>query len=209
MKYKNILFDLDGTISNTSAGIFFCFKKTFEEFGIDQSKYNLNEFIGPPLTFSMGLIFEDRAEDALRFFRDLYKDHYCDNELYDGMTDLLASLKQKGYVLGVATSKHQPMAFEVLEKLGVLQYFDFVYGALPNRGEKDEILFDLLLEQDLKKEETVLVGDTVYDMRGAQKVGIDAIGVTYGFGEKKDFVQYHPVAVFDDTTQVKKFLIND
>lgn len=210
MKYKTILFDLDGTISNTSSGIIFCLKATFEKFGVDWSLYDLYEFIGPPLTTTCQMIAgEDYSPaEVLEYFRDLYKDHVYDNVLYDGMKELLSFLKQSGFAIGVATSKYQPMAFKVLEKLGVLPFFDFVYGALPDRGEKDEIL-SAIFEDDLaQKKTTVLVGDTVYDMRGAQKVGIDAVAVTYGFGKLRDLQQYSPVAICKDTAQLKDFFKN-
>lgn len=211
MKYKTVLFDLDGTISDTSKGIIFCLKETFKKFGADESRYNLYDFIGPPLATTCELIASDGNDPAevLAYFRELYKDHFYDNVLYDGIKDLLGFLKQKGFRLGVATSKYQPMAFDVLERLGVLQYFDFVYGALPNRGEKHQVLSALFFDQKAQKETTVLVGDTFYDMRGAQTVGIDAIAVTYGFGKREDFAPYNPVAVFDNTKQIKEFFENN
>ncbi|MBR5251099.1 MAG: HAD-IA family hydrolase [Clostridia bacterium] len=210
MKYETILFDLDGTISDTSAGIIFCLKETFKEFGADINKYNLFDFIGPPLSSTCELIAGDgnNPEEVLAFFRNLYKDHIYDNVLYEGIVDLFASLKQKGYFLGVATSKYQPMAVKVLDRLGVLKYFDFVYGALENRGEKHQVLQAIFDDQKANKSTTVLVGDTFYDMRGAQTVGIDAIGVTYGFGKKEDLIPYNPVKICENTKQIKDYLID-
>lgn len=206
MKYETILFDLDGTISDTSAGIIFCLKETFKKFGTDPNKYDLFSFIGPPLVNTCAIIAGDghNPEEVLGYFRNLYKDHIYDNRLYDGMAQLLAGLKQKGYKTGVATSKYQPMAIKVLEKLGVLQYFDFVYGALENRGEKHEVLEAIFTDGNAKKATSVLIGDTMYDARGAQKVGIDLIGVTYGFGKRKDFEPYNPVCVCDNVQELKK-----
>lgn len=206
MKYETILFDLDGTISDTSAGIIFCLTETFKHFGADLTKYNLFDFIGPPLVTTCALIAGDgySPDEVLTYFRELYKDHIYDNRLYDGMKELLADLKQKGYKTGVATSKYQPMAVKVLERLDVLQYFDFVYGALENRGEKHEVLNAIFDDGKAKKETTVLIGDTFYDMRGAQRVGIDAIGVTYGFGKREDLVGYNPVNICNTTDEIKK-----
>jgi len=210
MKYKTVLFDLDGTISDTSRGIIFCLTETFKHYGADLTKYNLFSFIGPPLTDTCAKIAGDKhdPDEVLAFFRNLYKDHIYDNVLYDGIKELLGALKQKGYVLGVATSKYQPMAHTVLDRLGVLEYFDFVYGALENRGEKHQVLQAIFDDQKANKSTTVLVGDTFYDMRGAQRVGIDAIGVTYGFGKKEDLIPYNPVKIFKNTKQIKDFLVN-
>ena len=207
MKYKTVLFDLDGTISNTSFGIIKCLKKTFVEFGVNPNDYDLYKFIGPPLIWTFNHVLGNDAKqfEALEYFRKLYADHMYENELYDGVGDLLAALKSGGFELGVATSKYQPMAVKVLKELGVLAIFDFVYGALPDRGEKDEILTAIFDDGLAEKENSVLVGDTFYDMRGAKKVGIDCIGVTYGFGKKEDFAEYSPVAVCDNTKQLKKF----
>ena len=84
------------------------------------------------------------------------------------------------------------------------KYFDFVYGALENRGEKHEVLNAIFDDGKAKKETTVLIGDTFYDMRGAQRVGIDAIGVTYGFGKREDLVGYNPVNICNTTDEIKK-----
>lgn len=206
MKYETVLFDLDGTISDTSAGIILCLTETFKKFGTDPNKYNLFDFIGPPLVTTCALIAGDghNPDEVLGYFRNLYKDHIYDNRLYDGITQLLVELRQKGYKTGVATSKYQPMAVKVLEKLGVLEYFDFVYGALENRGEKHEVLNAIFDDEKAQKSTTVLIGDTIYDMKGAQKVGIDAIGVTYGFGKREDLEKYSPIAICESAEEVKK-----
>ena len=205
-KYKTVLFDLDGTISNTSEGILLCLKKVFVKYGINPDDYNLYQFIGPPLLWTFNYVLGDGMDQfrALEDFRKEYADHMYDNTLYDGVEDLLIYLKGKGYTVGVATSKYEPMAYKVLEKLGVLGYFDFVYGALENRGEKHEVLEAILADGNAKKATSVLIGDTMYDARGAQKVGIDLIGVTYGFGKRKDFEPYNPVCVCDNVQELEK-----
>lgn len=205
-KYKTVLFDLDGTISNTSEGILFCLKKVFVKYGINPDDYNLYQFIGPPLLWTFNYVLGDGMDQfrALEDFRKEYADHMYDNTLYDGVEDLLIYLKGKGYTVGVATSKYEPMAYKVLEKLGVLGYFDFVYGALENRGEKDEILHAIFTDGKAEKSTTVLIGDTFYDLRGAQREKIDAIAVTYGFGKREDFDCYSPVTVCDTARQIKE-----
>lgn len=206
-KYNTVLFDLDGTISNTSMGIIKCLKRTFIHFGINPDDYDLYKFIGPPLIWTFNHVLGEGAKqfEALEYFRSLYSKHIYENTLYEGIDDLLLSLKLANYALGVATSKYQPMALKVLKRLDVLRYFDFVYGALADRGEKDEIILAVFADSKAKKEDTILIGDTFYDMRGAQKVGIDCIGVTYGFGKREDFAQYSPVAICDNTKQLKAF----
>ncbi len=206
-KYSTVLFDLDGTISNTSAGIIKCLKRTFIEFGVNPNEYDLYKFIGPPLIWTFNHILGDGAKqfEALNFFRNLYSKHMFENTLYEGIDDLLLSLKRAKYTLGVATSKYEPMAVKVLKRLDVLRFFDFVYGALADRAEKDEIILAVFADGKAKKDETIIIGDTFYDMRGAKKVGIDCIGVTYGFGKREDFIEYSPVAICDNTKQLKAF----
>ncbi len=205
-KYKTVLFDLDGTISDTSAGILTCLEKVFRKYGANPDAYDLRKFIGPPLSWTFHHVFGDGSVqfDALADFRREYAEHMYDNVLYDGIKDLLVYLKEKGYKLGVATSKYEPMAEKVLKKLGVRDYFDFVYGALENRGEKDEILHAVFADGNAERESSVLVGDTFYDLRGASKENIDCIAVTYGFGNPEDYVGYFPIAVCDNARLLKE-----
>lgn len=138
MKYNTIIFDLDGTISNTESGIFKAFRKMMKEFGVDESKFDLKKFIGPPIQWSFYQIFGDdmRLFKALDYFRGVYLDFMTDNTLYDGVKELLEKLAADGFALGVATSKYEPYAVKVLKELGVLEYFGFVFGSIGDRNEK-------------------------------------------------------------------------
>ena len=184
MKYNTIIFDLDGTISNTESGIFKAFRKMMKEFGVDESKFDLKKFIGPPIQWSFYQIFGDdmRLFKALDYFRGVYLDFMTDNTLYDGVKELLEKLAADGLALGVATSKYEPYAVKVLKELGVFE------------------------GKNLDVKSCLLVGDTLYDMRGAAACGMDVLGVTYGFGRAEDFEEYNPVAVCENTKQIYKFI---
>ena len=208
MKYNTIIFDLDGTISNTESGIFKAFRKMMKEFGVDESKFDLKKFIGPPIQWSFYQIFGDdmRLFKALDYFRGVYLDFMTDNTLYDGVKELLEKLAADGFALGVATSKYEPYAVKVLKELGVLEYFGFVFGSIGDRNEKADVRRAAIEGKNLDVKSCLLVGDTLYDMRGAAACGMDVLGVTYGFGRAEDFEEYNPVAVCENTKQIYTFI---
>lgn len=147
-----------------------------------------------------------RLFKALDYFRGVYLDFMTDNTLYDGVKELLEKLAADGLALGVATSKYEPYAVKVLKELGVLEYFGFVFGSVGDRNEKADVLRAAVEGKNLDVKSCLLVGDTLYDMRGAAACGMDVLGVTYGFGRAEDFEEYNPVAVCENTKQIYKFI---
>lgn len=194
IKYKYILFDLDGTISESAGGI----RKSLEQAIISLGKPlpNLDDYtkyIGPPLidTFrNYCRLTEEDSRRGLEFYRDFYnkKGKYI-NKLYKGIEELLEKLKNSDAKVAVCSSKHQQFADEVVDILGISHFFDAVCGSNFDGSRKDKK--DLIpyavstLGGDFKndRKNTVLIGDTYFDARGARICNVDFIGVEYGYGD--------------------------
>lgn len=192
-KYNVVLFDLDGTLLDTSPGIFNSvrFAESQMEFQpISDNK--LKSFVGPPPIESYMNnygVSHEKAVEATKFHRQYGAENgIYEAKVYEGIPELLAQLKDKGYKLGVCTLKRQDIAEKVLNNFELLHYFDTVVG-IDNqesltKADTINIALDNLNYSD--KSKVVLIGDSMYDADGADKANIDFIGVTYGFGLQKD-----------------------
>ena len=192
-RYLYVLFDLDGTVSRSAEGIRASLEYAVKELGVempDLSDYT--RYIGPPLidTFKNLVGLDDeQAEIGSHLYRSYYsKRGKLLNHAYDGIRDLLRSLGEQGCRLAVCTSKYEPFAKEIIDILGLTDYFDAVCGSNLDGSRKDKR--DLIpyavktLGGDFSKDaaKTVLIGDTFYDARGARECGVDFVGVEYGYG---------------------------
>lgn len=192
-KYKYVLFDLDGTVSESALGIRVSLEHAIKEIG--KPLPNLDDYtlyIGPPLidTFRNLCHFtEEESAQGVEIYRDYY-DTYgkFKNKLYDGMKDVLTALRNQGAKLAVCTSKYEKFAEEIVELLGVSDYFDAVCGSTLDGSRKDKkdlipyAVKTLGGDFDAERENTVMLGDTYFDARGARICNVDFIGVKYGYG---------------------------
>ena len=199
-RYRYVLFDLDGTISRSAEGIRASLEHAIKQLDVempDLSDYT--KYIGPPLidTFKNLVGLDDkRAEIGSHLYRSYYsKRGKMLNYAYDGIVPLLESLKSRGIKLAVCTSKYEPFAREIIEILELENYFDAVCGSnIDGRRKDKKDLIPYAVEAlggsfERDKEQTVLLGDTFYDARGAVECGIDFIGVEYGYGDKDAMVR--------------------
>ena len=193
-KYDVIAFDLDGTLTNPEKGLVAGFQYAFDKMGIEyESRESLKRFIGPPLFDEWKKCFglsDEKCAETLRVFR-VYYDVYGwrENELYEGITEMLASLKASGKTLLVATSKPEKVANKVLHFFDIAKYFDFISAATldKTRDKKREVLeYALSAVNSPEKEKCILVGDRIFDAEGARLVGIDSMGVLYGHGSREE-----------------------
>lgn len=193
-KYEIALFDLDGTISASAEGIKYCLMKTLDIMGKshpDLSDYS--KYIGPPLlhTFqNLCGLSAIEAQQAVEIYVKLYDvDGLRQNKLFDGIEETLKILKDNGVRLAVCSSKHEAIATQVVELLGVYEYFDKICGSTIDGTRKEkEDLIPYALEK-LGADETdrvVMIGDTKFDCKGAVYCCVDFIGVTYGYGTLSD-----------------------
>ncbi|MGN1016791.1 MAG: HAD family hydrolase [Faecousia sp.] len=197
---KSILFDLDGTLTDSGEGIMNCAQLALEHFGIHvPDRDTLRVFVGPPLhdTFRKFGVPEDQVDEAIRIYRSRYVPiGKFENTPYPGIRELLEKLCAQGHRLYVATSKPEDMSVEILEHFDLAKYFDHICGASldRSRSSKDAVIA-YLLEQYSRGEEMIMVGDTVFDILGAAAHGIPAVGVTWGYGNPEEMKKAGAAAI--------------
>ena len=209
--YKYIIFDFDGTINNTSPGIYATFTKVLERYGVDASVIDLSEHIGPPLTDSYTrLLGAEKCLEAIELHKKVYAEiNAIENSfLYEGIVEVLEQLYASGkYVLSIASSKYEPHAITSLKYHKLTKYFAYVYGQTEQRGFKAEVLRQLIEDNGFDKSQCLMIGDTMHDVDGACSNGIDVVAVTYGFGKREDLEQANVVAICDNPHQILELLL--
>lgn len=207
---KAILFDLDGTLTDSSEGIMKCCRYAMENYNITLSDEQLRAFIGPPLrlVFAENSVPESEVEAALA----RYRERYCtigkyENRPYDGIDKLLKRLVVAGHRLFVATSKPEALSVDIVEHFSLRKYFIDVCGATfdKSRDSKEKVIEYLLSKHNLSGE-IIMVGDTVFDVEGAAKCGIPTVGVSWGFGEKKKLLEAGALTVVDTMDELFEVL---
>lgn len=203
---KAVLFDLDGTLVDTSEGITKCAQFTLEKYGIHVPDLNdLKCFIGPPLTYSFTKHYgftEEQAKEAIGVYRSRYAPigiYEC--QIFPHVKEAIIELKKRGYRIGVASSKPEPSCKVVLEHFDIIDLFDDIVGSTFDGriNTKQDVLEEVFRRwSDLQKEDMVLIGDTMFDVEGANLCGIDTIAVSFGFGNVEDMLQAGAKAVCDD-----------
>ena len=200
MTVKSILFDLDGTLTDSGEGIMKCAIYALAHYGIDApSEAELRAFVGPPLTESFARfgVPQDQLAKAVEIYRSRYIPiGRFENAPYPGIRELLERLKADGHRLYVATSKPEWMSIEILEHFDLAKYFDMICGAATDfsRNRKEAVIAHLLNECGAQ-ENPIMVGDTVYDVIGAKEHGIPTIGVDWGYGKNEDMENAGAIAI--------------
>ena len=211
--YDIILFDFDGTVYDTLEGITKSVQYALNKQGVEAEIKELRCFAGPPL-LDMFMekygFYEETAEKAVLDFRERYKPiGIYESRVFPGIPELLKKLKDRGKILGIATSKPQIMAEQLLEKEGIIKYFDAVCGSSPNgnNNSKREVLSCALKKLRKNNESAVLVGDTKYDVLGAHQCGVPCIGVEYGYGAEGELLKAGADIVAEDMDKLLEILI--
>lgn len=190
---KAILFDLDGTLTDSGEGILNCATVTLEHFGLPvPPRDEMRVFVGPPLrdTFFKYGVPADRLDEAVAVYRKRYVPiGMFENHPYPGIEELLKKLIAQGHKLYVATSKPEWMSIEILTKFGLSSYFTIIAGSTMDgvRDAKADVIA-YLLEQTGNIENAIMVGDTAFDVIGASAHGIPTIGVSWGYGTVESMV---------------------
>jgi phosphoglycolate phosphatase len=193
---KIVLFDLDGTITDSSEGIVNSIKYALSRLGFpEEPTEKIKQFIGPPLqqTFKINYGITD-YQNAVTIYREYYAEKgIYENRLYDGIVAVLDQLKNEGYTIGLATGKPTYYSHIILKHFKIDHYFNAVVGSNMDgtRGEKPEIIRDVLAELNYDKElhEVVMIGDRKHDVHGAHHHQIKCIGVTYGYAEGNELIE--------------------
>lgn len=191
MASKAVLFDLDGTLTDSGEGIINCAILALEHFGLPiPSREEMRVFVGPPLTesFINHGVPADRADEAVQVYRSRYIPiGKYENSPYPGIRELLETLHSHGHRLYVATSKPEGMSVDILNHFDLAKYFTRICGAsMDTSRNTKEAVIAYLLETTGEKDNMVMVGDTKFDIIGAKHHGIPAIGVSWGYGKVED-----------------------
>lgn len=188
---KAILFDLDGTLTDSGEGIMNCAKLALEHYGLPiPSEAELRTFVGPPLhdSFIRFGVPAQEADNAIKIYRSRYIPiGKFENHPYAGIQKVLEKLKALGHTLYVATSKPETMSVEILEHFDMAKYFDIIAGASfdRSRSSKEDVIA-YLLDQCGDYDQKIMVGDTAFDVIGAKVHGIPTVGVAWGYGKVED-----------------------
>ena len=192
--FRTVLFDLDGTLTDSSASILNCVRYALEKMNMEiPDETVLKKFLGPPLVDSFKNYFDftdESAAEAVTFYREYFSTKgLLENAVYNGITELLDHLKSLDKKLIVATSKPEPFTNRILEHFDLMKYFDFAAGSkLDNtRCKKAEVISYALSSCNITDlSDVVMIGDREHDIIGANDIGIDSIGVLYGYGSLQE-----------------------
>jgi len=197
---KTILFDLDGTLTDSGEGIINCVIYALERFGLPiPPRDSLRYFVGPPLheSFIRQGVPADRAEEAVAVYRERYIPiGMFENSPYPGVRELLDNLKAEGHTLYVASSKPEWMCVQILEHFGLSGYFEMICGATMDTSRTNkEAVIQYLIQKNGRTDNMIMVGDTKFDVLGAKAHGIPCIGVSWGYGSIREMEQAGAVSV--------------
>lgn len=212
--YRYILFDLDGTLTDPGRGITNSVAYALDKFGITVTdKRELYKFIGPPLVDSFMNYYgfsEEDANKAVAYYREYFKPKgIYENEMYDGVPELLKCLKAQGKSVILATSKPEIFAHEILKHFGIFTYFDFAAGATldSTRSRKADVIAYALDSMGITdKSLCLMVGDRAQDINGARENGIDSLGVLFGYGDRAELENANATYIAESVSDILKFI---
>ena len=192
--WHTILFDLDGTLTDPKEGITSAFAYALRQFGIEADPDTLTSVIGPPLRDSFMELYgfdEQQAAEAIRQYRVYFADRgWAENVPYPGIHELLERLQSEGKRLIVATSKPEEFTLRIMDHFGLAPYFSLLCGAPMDEsdgGKKENVIAAALRRAGVADTDgVVMVGDRRYDILGAHKNNLPAIGVLYGYGSRAE-----------------------
>ncbi|WP_455716729.1 HAD family hydrolase, partial [Anaerosporobacter sp.] len=211
-----ILFDLDGTLTDPKEGITKSFQYALAHFGIEEPDLDkLEVVIGPPLIGSFMEFYNFTKEDAIKATAK-YRERFAtlgmyENKIYDGIPSLLQKLSNEGKMLAIASSKPTVFVEKILEHFEIKEYFHHIIGSNLDgtRSDKAEVVDAAIAGfGEVNKEDIIMIGDRKYDVIGAHERGIEAIGVTYGYGGEEELVESGADYVVKTVEELENLLLN-
>ncbi len=210
--YDLILFDLDGTLTLPEEGITKSVKYALESKGIiEDNQEKLKRFIGPPLVDGFMEFYGMSREDALSCVAK-YRERFSvvglfENELIDGVKEMLKTLKESGKTLVLATSKPRPFVIKILEKFELSEYFSFISAAEfdGTRNDKADVI-KYALQNAGEYSSPVMVGDRMHDCIGAKKNNVPCVGVSYGYAEKGELEESGAIKICHSIEELSEYL---
>lgn len=213
--YKYALFDLDGTLTDPGTGITNSVRYALDKFGIHaESASELYKFIGPPLQDSFREYYHfspSQCEQAITYYREYFSQKgLVENTLYQGTIPLLQVLSEHGIHIVLATSKPEYYASQIIEHFQLTPYFDYICGANMDgtRTNKAEVIRYALAQTGLSDySQAIMIGDRKHDIIGAREVGIDSIGVLFGYGSKEELANAGATYIVSTSDNILKILL--
>lgn len=213
MNYATILFDLDGTLTDSEPGIVNSVLHALRRFGMDAEREALRAFIGPPLYDSFRGVMGMSDADARRAV-DVYRDYFRERGMYEnapypGVPEMLRRLRASGRRLLVATSKPEIFARRIAVHFGLSEALHAVYGAdlEGGRSAKIDVIRYALAEQGVRPGDAVMVGDRKYDIAGAKAAGLADVGVLYGYGTREELEAAGASRLADSVAELEALLL--
>lgn len=214
MKYELVIFDVDGTLLDTSEGVLSSVKYTIERFGFDMpDDKQLRTFIGPPIQRSFADTF-GLSGDIIQEMTAVYRDRYKGDDLikavpYEGIYECFDSLESNGIKTAIATYKRDDYAQRIMKHFHFDDHTKIIHGADDNNKlSKSDIIEICINESGIPKEKVLMVGDTDNDAIGAEGIGVDFLAVTFGFGFKPgEEITYPHVHVSDTAAGIASFVL--
>ncbi|MBQ3211091.1 MAG: HAD hydrolase-like protein [Oscillospiraceae bacterium] len=210
--YKYVLFDFDGTVYDTVEGITKSVQYALAKHGIASELNELRCFAGPPLVDKFIEVYNVTEEQAHQLVDD-YRERYrpiglLECRLFDGMRELLLKLREQGIRTAITTMKPQEMAEMLLEREGMINLFDVIYGSTLSQNLSKQKLVEMAIDTlGADRENTILVGDTKYDIHGAHQAGIVAVGVRYGYAAENELEDAGADFIVDTMQELEAFLL--
>ena len=194
MSFRYCLFDLDGTLTDPGTGITNSVMHALKKYGITVSdRTQLYAFIGPPLLDSFRKYYgfsEEQSREALEYYREYFRDRgIFENEVYDGIPELLSSLKDRGITVALATYKPYEFSVQILKHFGLYGYFDHIGAATMDESisRKADVIAELLKGLgNIDRNSVLMVGDRDQDIEGAKANGLRSAGVLWGYGSEEE-----------------------
>lgn len=216
-----ILFDFDGTVIDNSEGIFNCIRYALDKAGTPcPDNGTLRRFVGPSLSYSYCRYIKDDPEAAERFVAD-YRERYApvghaECRLYPGITETLEKLNADGFICAVCSGKPYAFVEKIVKLLGIERLFSglFCPGFSNRSSDKTGLILEAAERFGVKKEDVLMIGDTVFDIRAAKEAGVESMGVTYGFSEPgelhkagAEYIALSPAMIYNEITSVRPCVI--
>ncbi|CUX41822.1 HAD family hydrolase [Clostridium sp. C105KSO13] len=215
MEIKIVLFDLDGTLTDSGPGIINSVKYALKKCGVEaDDPAGLRSFIGPPLKEQFGRycgFSPEESSRAVKFYREYYAEKgIFENEVYEGIPELLQTLKNAGKTIIMATSKPEYFARIIADYYHLSEYFDFIGGSLMDetRARKSEVIEYVLRECRIQdRDSALMIGDRDYDIKGAKESKVGSMGVLYGYGSREELENAGADIIIKEPAEAAEYII--
>lgn len=216
--YKYAFFDFDGTVCDTSEGIFNCAAYAMEKMGVeyDNSYESMRRLIGPPLVCAFEDFFGlDRAgaEEATANYRERYSDvGMFELKIYDGIEEILGKLTDAGVKLAIVSAKPEEYIKRIVKHFGLDKYFAVCVGPdfSDDHSSKTHLISRAMKEYGADNpDEAVMIGDRKFDLLSAAELGIDGVGVSYGFGSVEELESCNPVLIAKTPYEICDYVLGE